>query len=132
MVPKVATASAFAMSGAVWLTGIALYDGQSWDASFLLVVGGYVALGSVLLGIRSDRLISTLAGLWVAAVGVFALTFGGATTALDLLLSVVAALVYTLIYGTVPFVGWVAFGLMGLRFLGHLPDPAPAAHRELS
>ena len=59
MGPKVATAFAFATSGAVGLTGIALFSGQSWDAAFLLVVGGYVALGSVLLGIRSDRLVST-------------------------------------------------------------------------
>jgi hypothetical protein len=35
-----------------------------------------------------------------------------------------------LIYGTVAFVAWVTFGLIGLRLLGHLPDPAVAAYRD--
>ena len=50
MGPKVATASAFAMSGAVWLTGIALYNGQSPENLVVSVPGGYVALGSLVLG----------------------------------------------------------------------------------
>ena len=127
MGPKVATASAFAMSGAVWLTGIALYNGQSPENLVVSALGGYVAVGSLVLGLRSDRLVSTLMGLWVVAVALVALPVVGATaTPLGVLLGVALGL----IYGTVAFVAWVTFGLIGLRLLGHLPDPAVAAYRD--
>jgi hypothetical protein len=127
MGPKLATGSAFAMSGAVWLTGIALYNGQSPENLVVSVLGGYVALGSLVLGLRSDRLVSTLTGLWLVAVALVALPVVGATaTPLGVLLGVVLGL----IYGTVAFVAWVTFGLIGLRLLGHLPDPAVAAYRD--
>jgi hypothetical protein len=127
MGPKVATGSAFAMSGVVWLTGIALYNGQSPENLVVSVLGGYVALGSLVRGLRSDRLVSTVTGLWVVAVALVALPVVGATaTPLGVLLGVVLGL----IYGTVAFVAWVTFGLIGLRLLGHLPDPAVAAYRE--
>ena len=132
MGPSVATAVAFAASGAAWLTGVDLYWHGSMDVSWLLVVGAYVALGSVLLGIRSDRLVSTLVGLWAVAVAILAVLIGGgATRAVDVLLAAVIA-AQVIVYGTVAFIAWVTFGLIGLRLLGHLPDPAPAAHRETS
>ena len=127
MGPSVATAVAFAASGAAWLTGYDLYTHEEMDGPWLLVVGAYVALGSVLLGIRSDRLVSTLVGLWVAAVMLLGVLLSGGDT-----LALLLTLAVGLIYGTVAFIAWVTFGLIGLRLLGHLPDPAPAAHRESS
>ena len=127
MGPKVATASAFAMSGAVWLTGIALYNGQSLEPLVVSVPGCYVALGSLVLGLRSDRLVSTLTGLWVVAVALVAVPVLGATATP---LAVLLAAVLGLMYGTVAFVAWATFGLIGLHFLGHLRDPAPAAYAD--
>jgi hypothetical protein len=128
MGPSVATAAAFAASGAAWLAGFALsHQGSLELSSFFVVAGGYVVLGSLLLGVRSDRLVSTLTVLWGAAVGIFgALLSAGDPAVFNLLL----ALAVSLMYGSAAFVAWVAFGLIGLRLLGHLPDPAPAAFRH--
>jgi hypothetical protein len=130
MTASVATAVAFATSGAAWLTGVALFGGEGWDSSFLALAAAYVAVGSLVLGIRHDRLVSSLFGLWVAAVAVLTLELaGGATSARDLGLGVLVV-VGVLVYWTVAFVAWVAFGLIVLRLLGHLPDPAPAAFAD--
>ena len=79
MGPRVATAAAFAASGAAWLVGFAVYD-PGVQLSFFLVVSCYVVLGSLLLGVRSDRLVSTLTGLWLVAAALVAVMISGVAT----------------------------------------------------
>ena len=93
----------------------------------MTVTGDRPTGGATRLPRLSLRARITAVATLLVAVALVALPVVGATaTPLGVLLGVVLGL----IYGTVAFVAWVTFGLIGLRLLGHLPDPAVAAYRD--
>jgi hypothetical protein len=130
----VATTVAFLASGAVCLAGFALLNPELVSpqlSSLFPVLGAYVVLGSLVLGIRSDRPFSTLLGLGLGTVALVAamLSVGGLPFE-SILMNLFLVLWFDIVYGFVPFVAWVTFGLIGLHLLGHLHDPAPAAYSD--
>ncbi len=134
MRPSVATTASFAASGALCLGGYALLNPDLVNpqlSPLFPVVGAYVVLGSAVLGLRSDRPFSTLLGLWLGSVALVAAMLAVEGLPFESFLpNLYLVLWFGLVYVSVPFAAWVTFGLIGLHLLGHLPDPAPAAHRE--
>lgn len=63
--------------------------------------------------------------MWLSTVVLVGVWIGLLGPSLSLML---LGMAFSLIYTSVAFAAWTTFGLIGLRLLGHLHDPAPAAH----